>query len=309
VSEAKTVEQLIDLGERVLADSTHIFEDHDNRQEAEELLALTLGMDVDDGFALDDIVAPAERRRYLAMVARRAGGEPFPMITGRIEFYGLDLEVRPGAFVPRPSSELTVARAARRLHKRRDPVVVDVCTGAGPIALALADEFPSAHVWAADIAEEGLDQGRRNARRLGLDNVRFRRGDMFGALPNRLRGTVDVITGHIPYVPVDEVGDLPDEVKEHEPLYTLTDDSDDGLTLIRGAIEAAPEWLKPGGWLLLEVSDDLTTKLRRMCRKAGLEDHGVADDEDRLSVVVEARRGADRARRAAKTRGRAGAAR
>jgi release factor glutamine methyltransferase len=297
VSEAKTAGDLLRIGERVLADSSHIFEDHDNRQEAEELLALCLGLEPAEAFTDDEVVAPSARRRFLAMVARRAAGEPFPMITGRIEFYGLDLKVRPGAFVPRPSSELTVAQAARRLRGRKHPVVVDVCTGAGPIALALADEFPDAEVWGADIAGEGLQQGKANARRLGIGNVRFRRGDMFGPLPSRLRGAVDVVTGHIPYVPPDEVGDLPDEVKEHEPLYTLTDDSDDGLTLIRGAIGAAPEWLKPGGWLLLEVSDDLTSKLRRMCRAAGFEDRGIAEDADRLSVVVEARKPRSASRR------------
>jgi release factor glutamine methyltransferase len=289
MTEPKTVAGLIDLGERVLADSTHIFEDHDNRREAEELLAFCLELSPEE---LDPHAElPARRRqRYLSLVARRAGGEPFPVITGHIEFYGLDLEVRPGAFVPRPSSELTVARAARRLRGRKGaPVVVDLCTGAGPIAIALADEFAHAEVWGADIDPEGLAQARANARRLGIDNVRFARGDMYEAVPRRLRGTVDVITGHIPYVPPDEVEDLPSEVKEHEPAFMLTDASSDGLELIRGAVADAPRWLKPGGWLLLEVSEDLGTKLRRLYRRAGLEDRGVASDADRLSVVVEGR--------------------
>ena len=298
MSEPKTVGSLLDVGERVLADSTHIFEDHDNRQEAEELLAFCLDKDV-DRLRPSEVVRPEVRRRYLSFIARRAAGEPFPMITGFIEFYGLELRVRPDTFVPRPSSELTVARAVKRLRSRRDPVVVDLCTGAGPIALGIADELPDAEVWAADISSPELALGRDNAKRLGLDNVHFRRGDMFGALPSRLRGTVDVITGHIPYVPPGEVDDLPAEVKEHEPLYTLTDDSRDGLTLIRGAIREAPEWLKPGGWMLLEVSDDLPGRLRTLFRRAGFEDHGVAEDEDRLSVVVEARksRGTRRAAR------------
>jgi release factor glutamine methyltransferase len=291
MTEPRTVEGLLAVGERVLSDSTHIFEDHDNGQEAEELMAFCLGLGPADELNLDLEPRPAVRQRFLALVTRRAAGEPFPVITGRIEFYGLDLKVRPGAFVPRPSSELTVARAARRLRGRKGrPVVVDLCTGAGPIALALADEFPEAEVWGADIDPKGLAQARSNARRLGIDNVFFRRGDMYGALPARVRGTVDVITGHIPYVPPDEVEDLPSEVREHEPLFTLTDDSGDGLELIRGAIARAPEWLKPGGWLLIEVSEDLGAKLRRLYRGAGLQDKGVATDADGLSVVVEARR-------------------
>lgn len=289
MGQAKNVASLIDLGERVMNDSTHVFEDHDHRQEAEELLALCLKVEPDE---LDDAYEPSTRvrERYLSMVARRAGGEPLPFITGQIEFYGLDLEVRPGAFVPRPSSELTVDRAARRLRKRQSPIVVDVCTGAGPIALAIGDEFPDAEVWGTDILEEGLAQGRRNAKKLGIENVNLKQGDMYGGLPARLRGSVDVITGHVPYVPVDEIDDLPSEVKEFEPVHTLSDGSPgDGLYLMRKAVNEATEWLKPGGWLLLEVSDDITSKVRKLVRKAGLTDEGVASDKDDLSEVVEAR--------------------
>lgn len=290
MSEPRTVEQLLDLGTRVLSDSSHIFEDHDNENEARELLALTLDVDVDDLDEIDDEVSRRRRERYLSLVARRAGGEPFPFLTGRIEFWGLDLMVRPGAFVPRPSSELTVQRALRKLRRRKGPVVVDVCTGAGPIALALADELPTAEVWGADISVEGLAQGRENARRHGLDNVRFKKSDMYDGLPARLRGNVDLITGHVPYVPAGEVDDLPSEVREFEPIYTLTDESADGLGLMRRAVGESVEWLRPGGWLLLELSHDLPPKIRKLVKKAGLEDHGVATDDDDLSVVVEARK-------------------
>ncbi len=288
MSEPRAVAALRDLGERVLKDSSHLFEDHDHRREAEELLAFCLDVDPDE---LDDDSEPPKRvrERYLSLVARRAGGEPFPFLVGEITFYGLPMKVRQGAFVPRPSSELTVARAARRLRGRRRPAVLDLATGAGPIALAIADEFPEAEVWGTDISEEGLNLGRANARGLGISNVRFRRGDMYEPLPARLKGALDVITGHIPYVPPGEVDDLPTEVTGYEPVDTLTDYSEDGLELMRRAVFEALEWLKPGGWLLLEMSEDLPPKIRRMVRKAGLLDHGVASDADRLSVVVEAR--------------------
>ena len=273
----------------MLSDSTHIFEDHDNADEAHELLAHVMEIDADDLEPEDD-VPKRTGEKYLALVARRAGGEPLPFLIGKIEFWGLELQVKPGAFVPRPSSELTVERALARLKKKKAPVVIDVCTGAGPIALAIADEIPKANVYGTDILDEGLNQGRKNARRLGINNVTLKQGDMYKSLPKSLRGSVDMITGHIPYVPADEIDDLPSEVREFEPLETLTDASHDGLFLVRHAIEEAPQWLKPGGWLLLEVSDDLPPKLRKLIRKAGLEDKGVATDEDDLSVVVEARK-------------------
>jgi release factor glutamine methyltransferase len=288
MSGPRTVAELLDLGGRVLKDSSHIFEDHDNRREAEDLLAFCLNVEIGD-LKPDTVPTRRTRERFLSLVARRAGGEPFPHLTGTIEFYGLRLEVRPGPFVPRPSSELTVERAVRRVRRRKDPLVLDVCTGAGPIAIAIADDVPSAQVWGTDIDDDGLTQARRNARRLEIGNVTFRRGDMYGALPRRLRGTFDVIAGHIPYVPIDELEDLPTEVRGYEPIFTLSDQSSDGLDLIRIAIAQAPEWLKPGGWLLLEVSDDLPRKLQRIMRKAGIEPIGVASDEDGLSVIVEGR--------------------
>lgn len=291
MSEPRSVKELLELGERVLADSSARFEDHDDLYEARQLLACALRITDDEAEDLPDAYEPPvrQRERYLSYIARRAGGEPQPFILGRIEFYGLELKVRPGAFVPRPSSELTVDRAVKKLKGRRRAVLVDVCTGAGPIALAIADEVPGADVWGTDIQAEGLDQGRANARRLGIRNVSFRQGDMYGALPARLSGAVDVITAHVPYVPADELDDLPTEVKDFEPVFTLTDHSDDGLGLMWHAIEGAPRLLKPGGWLLLEMSDDLAGKVKKMCRQVGLTDLNVATDDDGLSIVVEAR--------------------
>jgi release factor glutamine methyltransferase len=288
MSEPRTVKQLLELGTRVLEDSTHIFDDHDVEAEAGELLARTLDVDEDD---LEPDLEPSRRmrERYLSLIARRAGGEPFPFLMGFIEFWGLELKVKPGAFVPRPSSELTVELAVDRLRRVKNPIVVDVCTGAGPIALAIADEFPRAEVYGADISEEGLAQGRRNAKDLGIKNVKLKKGDMYGPLPASLQGKVDLITGHVPYVHLDEIEDLPSEVREFEPLFTLSDRSGDGLDLMRRAVFEAPAWLKPGGWLLLETAEDLAPKIKKMFQKAGFEEIDGRMDEDRLSIVIEGR--------------------
>ena len=288
MSEPRTVKQLLELGTRVLEDSTHIFDDHVVEDEASELLARTLDMDEDD---LEPDAEPSRRmrERYLSLITRRAGGEPFPFLMGFIEFWGLELKVKPGAFVPRPSSELTVELAVDRLKRKKSPVVVDVCTGAGPIALAIADEFPKAQVYGADISEEGLIQGRSNAKRLGIKNVTLKAGDMYAPLPSKLQGKVDLITGHVPYVHLDELEDLPSEVREHEPIFTLSDSSGDGLDLMRRAVFESIAWLKPGGWLLLETAEDLASKIKKMFIKAGYEKVQGKTDEDRLSIVIEGR--------------------
>jgi release factor glutamine methyltransferase len=286
MSEPRNIRDLLRLGERVLDDSSHIFEDHDNAGSARELLGHVLKTDKGN-LKQKREVTPAQRDRYLALIARRAAGEPMPFLLGYIEFYGLELKVKPGTFVPRPSSELVVAQAVRRLRRRRSPTVVDVCTGAGPIALAIAEEIPDADVYGTDILAEGLAQGRANARRLGIDNVKLKQGDMYGSLPKRLRGKVDVITAHVPYVPAHELEDLPAEVAEHEPILTLTDSSD-GTYLMEIAIREAHNWLKPGGWLLLEMSEDFAPKARRLFKRHGLIDRGVASDNDGLSIVAEA---------------------
>ena len=289
MSEPLTIEELLRVGTRVLSDSTAIFEDHDNEDEARELLALTLDVDEDD---LDDDEQPTrrQRERFLSLITRRAAGEPMPFIRGFIDFYGLELRVQPGAFVPRPSSELTVDEALKKLGRRRNPVVVDVCAGVGPIGMAVANEKPSADVWALDISEEGCRQGRANARRLGVKNITFGAGDMYEPLPAKYHGEVDMIVAHVPYVPAHEVEDLPDEVKVYEPMDTLTDSSHDGLFLMRRAVTEGAALLKPGGWLLLEMSDDMVAKAKRLYRQAGFRDVQKVTDDDDLSVVVEAQK-------------------
>ena len=290
--EPLTIEELLRVGTRVLSDSTAIFDDHDNSAEARELLALTLDVDADDVDDLDSDLEPPRRKRekYLSLVARRASGEPMPFIRGYIEFFGLDLHVKPGAFVPRPSSELTVEHALKRLRRKRSPVVVDVCAGSAPMGLAIAHEKPDSTVWAMDILAEGITQGRNNARRLGIHNIHFGTGDVYDPLPNALKGEVDMIVAHVPYVPAPEVEDLPEEVREHEPWGTLTDESDDGTFLMRRVVNEGWDVLRDGGWMLLELSDDMIGKSRKIYKAAGFRDPGVIRDEDDLSVVVEARK-------------------
>ena len=240
---------------------------HRERWEVRDLLTYVLG---DEPDPRDDVPAKA-RRRFEAMVARRVSGEPIPFIKGFTEFRGLKLLAEPGVFVPRDSSEFLAEQAIRRLRRRRSPVAVDLATGGGTIALAVANEVPKATVVGTDLSADAIDLARRNARRLGL-SVRFRLGDLFDGVPNKLRGDVDVITLHPPYVARDEMDELPDEIREWEPAHTLTDRSEDGMGLIRRTVDEAPAWLRRGGWLLMEVDPDRSRDVMPVYRAGGFRD-------------------------------------
>jgi release factor glutamine methyltransferase len=229
------------------------------RIEAEDLLIHVLGYEPEPR----DEISGTDRGRYVALVERRATGEPIPFIKGFTEFRGLDLLARPGVFVPRDSSEFLAEQAVRRLRRRRRPVHVDLATGGGPVALAVANEVGKARVFGTDLSGDAIKLARKNAKRLEL-GVRFVRGDLFGALPRAIRGTVDVITVHPPYVAAHEIDDLPDEIREWEPVDTLTDHSDDGLGLVTRAVDEAPRWLRKNGWLLVEVDPDRARDVRRV---------------------------------------------
>jgi release factor glutamine methyltransferase len=237
------------------------------RIEAEDLLWHVLGEEPDPR----DDVSVAQRRTFDRLIRRRFTGEPIPIIKGYTEFRGLDLLVRPGVFVPRDASEFLAEQAIRRLRGRARPVHLDLATGAGTIALAVAHEVRGVSVVGIDLSAVAVKLARANAKRLGL-RARFYTGDLFDGLPRTLRGTVDVITLHPPYVPMHELKDLPEEIREWEPEHTLTDRSPDGLGLISRSAREAPGWLSANGWLLLEVSSDRVLHVKRVLRGEGFRD-------------------------------------
>jgi release factor glutamine methyltransferase len=274
VADPTTVRDLLAEGEARLRRSPAI--DHwpasRERWEAEALMNLALGLDEEDEPDPDDVVTGARRLRYRGLVRRRAGGEPMPHIQGWMRFRGIRLRVRAGAFVPRQSTEFLAEQAVRRLRGRRRPVFVDLATGIGPVALASAFAVRSADVHGTDLSEDAVRQARANARALRLRNATFYRGDLYGPLPKWLRGAVDVATIHPPYVPRGDVADLPLEVRGFEPEHTLTDFSRDGLGLAERAAAEGRDWIRPGGWLLVEVSPDRARHIKGKVQRAGYRD-------------------------------------
>jgi release factor glutamine methyltransferase len=236
--------------------------------EADELLSFALGVDRIDPKA--DVPAGV-RRRFDRMIARRATGEPVQLITGHAVFRGLEIVARPGVFVPRDSTEYLAEQAIRRLRGRRRPVAVDLATGGGTVALAIANEARGVRVFGTDISLTAVRVARENAAALRL-RAMFIKGDLFGGLPAELEGRVDVITLHPPYVARDELRELPEEIRRFEPVHTLSDRSPDGLGLVGRAASEGPRWLRPRGWLLIEVSPDRSRSVASVLRRNGFGD-------------------------------------
>jgi len=183
------------------------------------------------------------------LVGRRASGLPLELVLGWAEFRGLRVAVEPGVFVPRRRTEFLVERALAQVPDAS--VVVDLCCGSGAVGAALAAALGPVELHAADIDPAAVRCARRNVREAG---GHVHAGDLFEALPGNLRGRVDILAANVPYVPTDEVGLLPAEAREHEPLVAL-DGGTDGLDVLRRVAARAPGWLAPGGCLLIETSE------------------------------------------------------
>jgi release factor glutamine methyltransferase len=218
------------------------------RRDAELLLGATLELDrVGLYLNYDRPLTPAELSAFRERVGRRARREPLQHILGRTEFWSLPFLVTPAVLIPRADTEVLVEEALKRLTGPCQ--ILDVGTGSGAIAVALAHELPSATVWAVDASAEALAVAAENARNNGVEGrVSFLRADL-GALPG---GPYDLVVANPPYIPAGEVFDLMPEVRDFEPHLALNGGAD-GLDCYRRLLPAAAVCLKPGGWLLLEV--------------------------------------------------------
>jgi release factor glutamine methyltransferase len=234
-----------------------ILETSNPRLEAELLLQHALGFDRIQLYQhLHDEMPSAREAAYHDLVWRRLCGEPTPYIIGRAHFYDIELAVAPVAAIPRPETELlveeTLALAGQRLQDTPTLAIVDVGTGCGAIALALATHLPSAQIIATDISPAALALAQGNAESLGLaSSVRFLCGDLLAPLEQ----PVDIVVANLPYVRSTEWERLPVEIRCHEPREAL-DGGPDGLRAIERLLRQAPAYLCPGAALLLEIGYD-----------------------------------------------------
>ena len=210
-------------------------------------------------------------------VLRRCAGEPLEVLLGWAEFWGLRVGVEAGVFVPRRRTE-SLVRAALEVAPA-DGVLVDLCTGTGAVALALAYERPDLDLYAVDLHPAAVRCAQDNLQ--GVARVLM--SDLFESLPADLRGRVDVVTANVPYVPTGDLDLLPSEARDHEP-GSAHDGGADGLDVMRRAVREARSWLAPGGEVLLEVSRHQQAAARFAVATAGLSPRVAVDEGD--TVVV-----------------------
>ena len=230
----------------------------------------------EDEAALLVAAAPAEGELE-ALVVRREAGEPLEQLLGWAEFAGLRLAVAPGVFVPRQRTALLVDEAASLVGP--GDVVVDLGCGVGAIAAGLLARVPGIEVYAVDIDPVAVGCARRN-----LPAGRVLEGDLYDPLPAGLRGRVAVVAANAPYVPSDAIALMPREARDHEHGVAL-DGGPDGLTVQRRVVAAAPEWLRPGGHLLVETGRSQLEASAAALREAGMTVTVHSDDETGGLVV------------------------
>jgi release factor glutamine methyltransferase len=259
----------------VLRRATDYLERHEvdsPRPTAEVLLASVLGTDRAGLYSRSEGLSPAEAKQYGRLLCHRCAGTPTQHLTGEQGFRRLVLRTEPSVFIPRPETETVVQEVLDAISAVADPVVVDVGTGTGAIALAIKDERPDAQVLGIDNSRAATDLARANAAELGLD-IEVLEGDLLGSVPLRLQGRVDVVVSNPPYVRPEEFEALPPEVRA-EPIDALVGDS----SIYRRLFAQARLFLRPGGAVVLEVEETRGEEVRSLGRVAGFQDFRLLTD-------------------------------
>lgn len=224
------------------------------------------------------VARAAEQAELDGLLDRRVAGEPLEQILGWAEFCGLRLAVAPGVFVPRTRTGLLVTQAVR--HCSPGDVLVDLCTGVGAVAAAVAAQVGGLEAYATEIDPVAVGCARRNL----ADRATVLEGDLFAPLPDDLRGRVGLITANAPYVPTDEIAFMPAEARDHENLITL-DGGADGLDVHRKIIIEAQSWLVSEGVLLIETGREQVPTDLELLSTQGFEPSVIMDDEIDGTVV------------------------
>jgi release factor glutamine methyltransferase len=239
---------------------------------AELLLGSVLGLDRSGLYRRKEGLSTAEAKLFGRALCRRCVGTPLQHITGEQGFRRLTLEVRPGVFVPRPETETVVEVGLATIRDVDAPTVVDLGTGSGAIALAIADEHPGAKVIAIDRSPEAIRLARANAERLGLVIVTIE-GDLWHAVPSEHKASIDLAIANPPYLEPSAHEGLPPDVRA-DPHAALIG----GMAVLRPLVMEAPHWLRSGGALVTEIGDSQGPEAAALAEEAGFVDVVVHQD-------------------------------
>jgi release factor glutamine methyltransferase len=228
------------------------------------------------------------------IVRRRVAREPLQYILGSIDFLGLTIKVGHGVLIPRPETELLAEEAIKAISNKHAKLnILDLCTGSGCLALALAMAFPNAMVYGTDSEETAISYAEENAKTNAITNVRFLKGSLFEPIEKRIASTedrpvFDIIVSNPPYIRRDDLNKLQPEIKNWEPLSAL-DGGEDGLDFYREIIPGARGYLRKQGVLLLELGIYQVDAVKQMAEDAGFHDISVRKDYAGIERIFMAR--------------------
>lgn len=277
--------------------------------DAEMIVFHSVGMDRLDAYVNNPEVKGADAAKIRRLIRRREKGEPVQYIIGHIEFLGLTIYVGKGVLIPRPETELLVQEVIRavkreelgvrsinqsscvesfssRLTSYASMSFLDLCTGSGCIALSLAREFPDAAVFGTDISRDAIVFAEKNVRANDIRNATFLRGSLFDPVKGR---AFNIITANPPYIRRDELDTLQREIRDWEPVAAL-DGGDDGIDFYRQILSSVMEYLKPGGFIFLELGYDQAEAVQRLAREHDFKDVLIMEDYAGIGRILKARR-------------------
>lgn len=270
--------------------------------DAETLVFHAVSRDRLDAYLNNPEVTTADSAKVKRLLQRRAKGEPVQYIIGYIEFFGLPMRVGKGVLIPRPETELLVEEVIKTVKSKALCVnsaetevlpitryalrtFLDLCTGSGCIALALAKEFPDAEVIGTDLSKEALAYAKKNAKENSIKNIRFLQGSLFEPVKGK---KFDIITANPPYIKNNEIDTLQREIRDWEPNAAL-DGGEDGLDFYRAILSSAGRHLNPGGYIFLELGYDQAGEVQGFAKKEGFGDISVINDYGNIGRILKAK--------------------
>lgn len=261
-------------------------------KEAELILRRGLGIDTLKIYRDDPVLMDKDDELLSGIAQRRSMREPLQYILGSEEFLGLKIAVGEGVLIPRPETELLVEEAIKRVFisqfeaERKKLTVLDLCTGSGCIALALAKEFKYADVYGVDISDAAVAYAEKNSVMNSIENVTFVKGDLFSPLDDTLR--FDLIISNPPYIKTGDISGLQPEIRDWEPLSAL-DGGEDGMLFYKKIIPAARDFLNDNGLLMFELGEGCADEAVHIMKGSGYSNIETIKDYSGIKRIVSAR--------------------